>query len=401
MVKGNSLRKQFHFDNSDRLIAIIIIIFLKPGIVEDIDAMDTLFNMGRFGLSLLFIFQVAVKNKIKNIIYPILILLIVLLSTYLNNGLILKKIGHWIPIIGMLCWLRINKYRLLKISKIFTVVGGFFIVVNFLSMLFFLDGIFNRNMYMPIWVLGQKQDLITCYLPTLFLGSLANKYGLLSGKFKIMVIISAIFTLIILRPIGLIVVTILLFCMIYFDNIFKYLSSIFLFKIFIILEVLAITLAFVYENVIGLKYFLETIAFEGQNNKYQTLSTRFSMWVYGVNTVKNNPLIGVGQITDDVWYKTSGLDYYHTILHNFPLDIAFTGGLVSVVILFIWFFRIVKNLNSLSNNEWCRYVSYAFFVFNIICITECPYQPSIFIIIGVCMILDPSLVKSINRLNYK
>lgn len=395
-----SLKQQFHFNNSDRLIAIIIIIFLKPGIVEDIDAIDILFNMGRFGFSILFIFQAIVKNKIKNIIYPIMIFLIITLSTYLNNGQISKAIGHWIPIIGMLSWLYISRYKLLEISRIFTVIGGLFIIVNFLSILLYPNGILNR-IYIPIWILGQKQDLLICYFPTLLFGILANKWNLLSNKFKILIIISGILTLLILRPIGLIITTILLFCMTYFDRIFKYFSINNLFKIIIILEIIAIGLAFVYEDMTGIKFYLESITMEGQNNKYQTLGTRFSMWTYGIQTIKNNPLIGVGQITESTWYKTSGLDYYHSILHNLLLDITFTGGILSIIILLIWFSQISKKLNYLSNYEWCRYIGYAFFSFNIICITECPYQPSVFIVIGVAMILDQSLVKSINTYNYK
>ena len=112
--------------------------------------------------------------------------------------------------------------------------------------------------------------------------------------------------------------------------------------------------------------------------KSETLNLRFLLWNSGISILAKYPIFGVGQIYEDKWYMITNLDFYHTILHNLYLDIAMTGGLVSLSLFIIWVLHIVNR--SANKTRISNYLIGILFSFHVYCLVECPYTPFAFII---------------------
>ena len=107
-----------------------------------------------------------------------------------------------------------------------------------------------------------------------------------------------------------------------------------------------------------------------------------------VKMIKENLFLGTGQISQDMWYKTSALEYYHTIIHNLPLDIAMTGGCIALFLFIIWNSKMSTKLSQGWDNRKNRYIGFAIFTLNILCVIECPYQPIIFMIYALPFLIE-------------
>ena len=312
---------------SDCLIILLYLIFVKPGITEDIPILDTLWNMGRFGLTLLFIFRLIFKkNGLKAIWIPLLIFLTVLCSTILHHGLIYIVLGHWVPTLGLIAYMEINKIRIKNLIYIFYNTGGFLLIVNLITMLVYPNGIWMRGYDIRVWLLGQKQDFITCIFSTVFWGVLCYSFNKKRTRFFYIIVGCIAVTLFIAKPIGLILGLFTIAGLLLLEKLFGKIMDIkLLFAGDVVAHLLAIFIAYRYENMTSLKLFLTSIANTGMD-KAQTMGQRFRMWVYVLDVLKNNSFLGLGQVNKEMWYQTSSLNYYHTIVHNLPLDIALTGG---------------------------------------------------------------------------
>ena len=308
-------------NNSLLLYAAVFFLIYKPSCFEDIALIDTIWNLAKFGISTLFLVLYCIDSKTV-IKYPLIIFIVVLFSTIIHHGIISKVISHWIPGLGMICWLGVNQNNLREIAKVFCVCGGMLIILNTITMVVFPNG---------MWIRAEASAPI----------QIEKKLGIKTNT-KL------------------------------------------LFSSFVILEIIAILVAYIYSKLTILQIALSTIE-TGELDKSQTMGTRFSMWAYAWESFLKNPVLGMGQVSENVWYKTSGLDFYHTIIHNFPLDILFTGGGLAFIVYFIWHLSMVKKLSKYSNLKLCRYISYAFFSLCFISLTECPYHPMIFAIYGFIM----------------
>lgn len=380
-------------NDSPLLYAVVFFMIYKPSCFEDIALIDTLWNYAKFGLCSYFIILHCLDCK-AIIKYPFICFFVVLLSTILHHGVISKVISHWIPGLGVICWLGVNLNNLRKIAKVFYVCGGMLIILNTITMILFPNGMWIRaEASTPIWLLGQKQDFLTCYLPTAFFMIIAGRTDNFMRGYIGFVTICMIISAIIIRPVGLIMCMLSLIILIIIEKKFGIRTKpILLFISFGILEFIAILVAYIYSKLTILQIALSSIE-AGGLDKSQTMGTRFSMWAYAWDSFLKNPLLGMGQVSESVWYKTSGLDFYHTIMHNTPLDIMFTGGGLAFFIYFIWHISMVKKLSKYSNLKLCRYIGYAFFSLCFISLTECPYNPMIFAIYGFIMCIPHVFIR--------
>lgn len=322
-------RKQFRFTvKIDEIkIAFIYLIFIKPGILEDLAVLDIMWNLGRFGLTIVFIGLLFANRKNLSVIqFPLLICMAVFLSTFLHKGKMAVALGHWIPILGLIAWTELNRNKIKNIVQEFFQIGGFLIILNLITILAFPSGIWKRNIYTPIWLLGQKQDFITCILSTMLFGILTCYINNKIKRYFYFVLICMVISLAIVKPLGLIGGMLIFTGLVFADKVMK--KNIRMYMLIMInaaAEILAIIIAYTYSNLLQLQSFLAGLVNTGMD-KSQTMGIRFQMWMYAVSMVLKHPLLGLGQVTEEMWYEISNLNFYHTIMHNLPLDIALTGG---------------------------------------------------------------------------
>ena len=375
--KGQKITK------TDLLMSIVFLVYIKPGFVEDIGWLDTAFNIGRFGLSIMFVILLILKRRtIKPILFPAAIFAVSLYSTYYHQGVYRQVFGHWIPLIGMLAWIESNRGKTEKLVERFFRLGELMILINVLTMILFPRGMWIRGYNTQVWFLGQKQDFVSCYLPTAFFAMLYfQKPNTRFGKFDLLVCILAAYSIIMTKPLSMLVCLGALIIVYYRDST-KPVSVKLLYYINIAAEAVAIGIAYFIAALPKLQTFLAALPSTGVD-KLTNMNTRFNMWIFAANSLRSNLLLGRGQMLENEWYRISGLDYYHTIVHNLPLDIALVGGGIALSLFVIWNISAVHKLQRLSSYKKARIIGIAMFAFNILGITEYSYQPLVFSIFAL------------------
>ncbi len=374
------------FDKNDLWYFVIYMIFLKPGMIDDIPSLDLIWNAARFGLTISFlIIFVSKKKPIKTIIFPIGIFAVVSISTVIHKGTIYPILGRWVPIVGLICWLQIKIKKIDKILRVFYISGSLLIIANFISMIFFPDGFsFAPDVYTTIWILGQKQGFINCFLPTAFLAILCNDKKLISRKSIVISAVCGLLSLAKARPLGLVVcLAIMLFLVILNKVTKRIIRPKRLFVAFLFGEAAAIATAFAYDNLFQLKLFLSNIGGASALDKSITIGIRFQMWIFACNQIIKNPILGVGQLQKEMWFYLSGLSFYHSLVHNLMLDICLQGGLIALCFFLAWQISIVKKLNENWNQNSIRICAIVWFALGVITFFECPYYPMVFMIFAL------------------
>lgn len=367
----------------------IYLFFLKPGFTEYVPFLDLIFNMVRFGLSIVFVAFIFLKRKsLATIIWPFGIMLVSLFSTWMHGGVYWLVFKKWVPIIGMMAWIELNKDSLNRIIRFFFRIGSFLIIINSVIILIFPRGFFwTATTPIQIWLLGQKQDFVTCFLPTFAFGLMSVRrkkpeklmlyFATLCGTISLIAIDP--------KPFGLILCMLLMLVVLGVERLVGSKLRVELLGVASFLgQVIAILLAFAYTGLPKLQSFISRI----QPGKDKTLGGRFQMWIYALASAVKHPLIGAGHVTQDQWFQESGLDFYHTIIHNLPLDILFVGGGISLIIFLLWNLSAIKNLKAEWWSRKVRYLGIAIFCFCFICITECPYNPIIFSLYAMAIHAD-------------
>ena len=368
----------------------VYLIFLKPGSTEYVAFLDILFNIGRFGLSIVFVAFIFLKRKpIITIIWPLGIMLVSLFSTWMYGGLYWLVFKKWVPIIGMMAWIELNKNSLNRIIRYFFRIGSLLIIINAVIILILPRGFFwTATTPIQIWLLGQKQDFVTCFLPTFAFGLMSVRRNRSERYLLYLVVLCGSISLMIAKPVGLILCLILLMIVLGVERLLGSKLKIGLLGAANVFgEIAAILIAFMYTGLPKLQAFLSGIQFSGVS-KDSTMSGRFQMWIYSLASAAKHPLFGVGQITQSQWFGESDLSFYHTIIHNLPLDILFIGGGISLALFLLWNYIAIRRLRT---EWWCREIrilGIGLFCVNFIGITECPYNPIIFSLFAMAIHAD-------------
>lgn len=368
-----------------RLWAIfVILIFLKPEIVEDIDVLDFLFNAGRFSLAIYYSFKLLFIRRNPNRQWLILVGIgaIVLFSTVVNGGLYSKALTHFFPSIGFIAFVSVNKKRIKDIIAIIANMGIILLVLNLVTVLLFPDGLLFRVAdSLKIWILGQKQDLGGFILPFIFATLVQSYYEESKGKNQIIVFMLSCITLTLEKSLGAIIcVAVFAFLVIFDKYLLKVRKSMLVAAIagaFLIVQYIS----FNFEEMVWLQNILSDIGQDGIS-KARTVRVRFDMWKFAWDTIKSHLLFGVGNLTQDSWYRMSGLGY-HSMLDNMYMDVLLTGGL-SAFALFVGL--IVNCFNTLKiywANRKIRQIGYSLFVLCILLLEGCPYFPSVFFMLSI------------------
>ncbi len=387
-MKRNSFiiktQNSFFLSKTYLYYAIIIVIFLKPASIEDISYLDTLFNAFRVIVSICYIIKMLLFNKKIEKDWMIItsLFLIVLFSTILSHGIISKPIAHFLPGIGLIAFILVDKNEIYnKISAIVN-IGIILLVLNFLTILVYPGGIVHRvsNPELKIWLLGQKQDLGGFLIPLIFCGLALNYFDEYWRKKVICIVCLGVLTLILEQPIGALVCVILFALLLFMD---KYITKIN--KSLLIIGIIMTFIGFQYicfnfDDLYYIQNALGKINTRGLS-KVRTLNIRFSMWQFAWQCIFNHPLIGVGNLSVEEWIRLSNLQYI-SVLDNLYLDILFTGGFFSFA-LFIWLIkRCFNTFIKLWNERKIRYMGYCIFVLCVLFMEGSQYVPLVFLVLS-------------------
>lgn len=371
---------------------VIILIFFKPGIVDDLPFLDLVFNAGRFGLAFTYICRMLVVKKRINKDWLLLLAMstIVLTSTVLIGKAYPKALTHYVPSLGMLAFFSLNSKKIDHLLVVVENLGIVLLVTNLITVLIFPEGlIYRHSNNLKIWILGQKQDIGGFIFPLLYIAlCLMQNSKKQAYKFWIILIISCI-SAILEQPLGTLICLSIFLFLCFFDQFVLKLNINILVGVLIATFLITQYCCFNFENMIWLQELLSAINLKGVS-KLRTINVRFGMWRFAWDMIAKYPIIGVGKLTMENWNLMTDVGY-HSILDNMFMDVLFTGGIVTFSLFSVLIARSFNMVRKVWKYKIGRQMGYCLFALCILFLEGCPYYPFVFFVL-LSSIWFPDLV---------
>lgn len=364
----------------------VVIVFLKPAIVDDFPLADLSFNLARLGLSLLFVLRLFVDVEARQDVVSagmFSVGMLVVVSTLVHHEALSVVVAQFVPIAGFLSWLYLNKDHLLTILFNGFIICGTISILNFGSQLIAPEGLLTRNEgNVPVWLLGQKQEFLSAYLFFLFSGGIVCVARPSTKKIFCTLFSVVVLSTVIARTVGLLLVC----CLVGFQLL---VGSELIYRLLTRHLGACCLLVICFSLIVGVgrDFFASLLPFfEGLPtsglSKAQTMGNRLDMWSFGVSNFFDSPLIGVGRLSDLTWRELSGLDYYHTVYHNFYLDLAASGGVFCVGIFTYFVFKIGGETRSNCQYSTAKLSALFSGAILLLMVAESPFSPLVLGIMG-------------------
>lgn len=373
---------EYEILNNSNLIVFCFLSFLKPLSLYYVKTINNIYNIWTAlvgGLiCLLYIRRCILNKKISKIqIVVIIYIFSLFLSTLLGTGNISNFIKTYLK------WLSISFYTEMLIKenlKVFLKSLSFiifsYIIINFITMLLFPNGIINLDGMTPVFFLGNDNTTtLTLVLGTLFIMIKSFYYH---KKMDYVCWLS------------IVLVTIMYFRNWSVTSLLSMLLLIF-FVIFIYKKNIKEKI-FNYRNyiIIGLILFLLIVVFRVQNNfkdiienvlkKSVDFTGRTAIWDRCIEFIKQNPILGLG--TDNFELRLNNIGIFHA--HCLYLNILLEGGVVAFLLFYNIFITINRKIKKVKTCEIKKMISFAFLIYFVSGIVEV-YQDSQLIYVFIIM----------------
>ncbi|CAK7078311.1 MAG: hypothetical protein PARBA_03257 [Parabacteroides sp.] len=319
------------------------------GTYDPVFGNDAVFGLVELSLILVFfIFVVNIKKNIQYInvvlILPFLLVPLLLLSSFFELkylGFEMINLRLFFSIFSFVIVIVIAKQLKVKNKDIFKAFIAGILLVSVFGMLGVISydvGVNSR------WLLGGENSNYTssrCTFAIILSIYVMNTYVNKIKKFIMLVIILFLFFIIINSGSRGSMLISLFIPFIYIISKYKFNKIIFLFFILFLVSY------YVFADI-----FLESVTYQRllESAEDNSLGARQSIWQDAIQIFYSNPILGVGEIG----YKQEMLYRYKYYLdtHNMYLYVLVCGGLLSIYILVLFHFYLLKiALNAIRNNK--------------------------------------------------
>lgn len=334
------------------LLIILLIPFFRPSSYLYGNTIKNMYQ-GLMILDYLIILFLVFKDKkidIKNnkyIFSMILVLLLIAVSTILNNGNFTEMIKYIIN--SLMLMLLFNhctiKYKM-DFVKSLNIYFFVLLFINLLTMILYPNGMFinsvgNRSNYF----LGFKNTIILYVIPFLYFSFLLNikKDGKLNKRFYVSYLLGFLNILLTKSStgiVGLAIITVLLLTKNFFKNI-----KAFNLRTFIIIHLILFYIIII-GNKVGIFSFLVVTIFK----KDLTFTNRTYIWDKAIEFITNKPLLGYGSETSIV--RAIKFRYHQAVTcHNQLLDMTYQIGIIGAIIYGISFLILKKQVDLIEDKN--------------------------------------------------
>lgn len=316
--------------------SVIMLLFIRPTIVKVLPIWGV-FRLAMVVASLFVIGFFILENKLvyrKQILTVILFFFARFLTTFLNSGS-LKAYVENDAIMFAAClffelWLQKSPETLFKARSVFEIL----IVINYISLYVFPNGMYSGENFSRNWVLGFNNLHVRIMLPGICLSMLCSysKYGRMTVRPLLLLLVSFLSVLKVNSStsiVGLAFFSILLFVLLVFDR-RRLLSMINLFSGTLV--IFAVDIAIVIMGRIGAVSFI----IEDLLGKDASFTGRTDLWEKATDYFLKKPVFGYGYMSGEKYQRLLGNSQaIHP--HNFLLYLLLTGGifLLAVFVLMI------------------------------------------------------------------
>lgn len=344
----------------------IFLILLKPGIINQYETINQIFNILMMGITVILFVIYILKGKISNIIvFELLYLVTLFLITFLKEGDIDYFLKIYLPIFGLSIYtdmlINIDVKKFAKGSLYFF---ASIIIINFFTIIINPHGdVNNRNFFLgydnnfaPVIVLG-------CALVLFFSKFLYKRINWKATIVFICTVLSCFITTSAGAKLAAFMLMILYLYMILGKEIklrkFNH-------KLFFYISIIMFFVIIIFRMQEYFSFLIEDIL-----DRNLTFSGRTYIWDRCLEYISNSPFIGYG--VEDPSVRAITKLIFHA--HNIYLNILLEGGLLSLGMYFIFLKKGTEKLN--GNNLGCI-VGFAISIYYIMTIIEFYVKSQIF-----------------------
>ena len=332
--------------NNRMLFFLLIFPFLEPLLFKEYFRIDLIFSVYKvFSFFIILFLYIEMNNFSKLDIAIFFNEIILLVITLYNNGDIIKMAG---PMISRLSFVMLTEVAIRKINidfiEITYKICCIYMYINFITVIFFPDGVIKPDNWTPVYFLGIDNRFIFTLFPLIVFSLIVSlvKYNKITF-YVYFIIFLVLIMFLYLWSIGAalgIILLIFYLIFIYPTKLNKKINYNILIVTIIILNLL--TVYFQIQNYFS--YFIVEIL-----KKDITLSGRTILWNQIMEIIKNNFIFGIGIISNMELHKIFNVPLTHP--HNLFLNIIYQGGVVSLII-----YLYILKLIGIKLNE-CRYLN--------------------------------------------
>lgn len=371
---------------------LLLIPFFEPAYVNvQLSMISKIFDILKIAsFVVIFLMYFTAKKKSKIPIYILIFELILLFSTFVNNGDIKSCILNIITIFGlsMICDYGINnntKSFLFSILLIFEIL----ITVNLITILLFPNGMYTNatTLFTENWFLGYDNSHVFIIIPALILSLVYSYYTINKISFRTIFLFIISFLTIIIRwqatgVTGLILLSLYLLFSKFIKN-----KKIFNIKTYLIVGVISFISIIIYRIQNIFAFFIV-----GFLKKSLTFTGRVYIWDYVIEYIKKKPLLGYGMEDRMVrYFKTKSHRSFHA--HNQMLEITYQGGIFSLVLFVVILLMTSKKLYKYRQTKMSKMLSFSILLYLILMLTEVCNLTYIFLILIVSYNIDKLIIK--------
>lgn len=363
-------------------IAIILLFFIKPQIIDDLGLLDIVFSIGRVLFSMIYMFLLFAKSKKINKIwlYFIVIFLVNLIVTIINQGMISKSVAKYFPAVGIVAYIIYNRNKIINIFHVLIRLELVLLSINLFTFFIFPNGIVYREEdSVAVWLLGQKQDLAGFIFPMLFIIVFMNLKKKCGKGVLIYAYIISLVTVWVEKSITALICMIILGILFIWDEFFaNKIKKTWLIAICVLMFCAIQYIGYNFEHMQLIQKLLLGLSTGGPITKVRTLGVRFLMWKFAWNLFFKSPIVGMGELSENLWMK--GVGFYHSVLDNMYMDIIMGSGIIGIVLFLLILKKAFNVINCFKQEKFARFLNYILFVMCIYTVFGSPFFAMVFLI---------------------
>lgn len=347
----------------------LLLPFFEPKYINvEFRSISTIFNILQIiSFLIITLMYFKTKNKSKMPIYIFIFQLIILLSTFLNNGDMRSCISATINIMGLIM---ITDHGINNNTKSFLssilFIFEILILINLITIFAFPNGMYINatSRTTENWFLGYDNSHIFIIMPALITSIVYSLFIKNKIIFRtVFLFIISIITIFTRWPATGVTVMIIFIMYIIFSKLINK-SKILNIKTYITISIVSFFSIIVFRLQNLFSFFIVDFL-----KKDLTFTGRTYIWDYVLEFIKAKPLLGYGIENKLVrYYKTTHHRSFHA--HNQFLEMAYQGGIVLVVAFIFIIFKTSKELYKYKTTKMSNVLSFCLFLYLILMLTE-------------------------------
>lgn len=356
---------------SKYLLGAMLLLLVKPDYFNHLNIwfVNGIYKVGTYVSAIVLIFISLKYLNSRIFVWIYMYFGTMLFTTIIGSGhidiLISSQASNLAMCLIFAIWLRNSKETLFSAFYVL----DFLLIINFITILLFPNGMYNNGIYNACWFLGYKNPQIRTILPIICIAILRSywKYNHVT-RYTNFLIACSIFSMIMMDSVTSLIGlgVFLLFLFLYHKKINEIPKIMTLMNGLIASAIIFIMLVMTYLPSIFSKFFLLF-------GRDMTLSNRTVIWAHSLVALKDKMFFGYGFLLPQDYnsiYRGINNVTLATHPHNYLLYTVFNGGIVLLVIL-IWGYYIAnREMKMCRNTIQGKIILFCLYAFCAMGITE-------------------------------